>query len=227
MLKSKQKENQKKMDESCVLCELTDEAVKNLSSSQTLRKPKKKTLFLFVSSLVLLIVMLVVAVFVIDKNSQSSSSDSGLVSVDMNNLFKDPLLGSPAVDFVSTDLDGNEIRLSDFRGEKPVLLVFWATWCGFCAKELPDLKIFTDRHKEDLKIFAIASGETEDTIREYAKEKEINFSMLLDEKREIWNAYLIRGTPNHVLIDKDGNITILRPGLADLESLEIMLTMLP
>lgn len=226
MIKSKRKENQKKMDESCALCELADEAVKNLSSSQTLRKPKKKKLSLFGGILVLLIVMLVVAVFVIGKRSQSSSSDSG-VSVDTNNIFKNPLLGSPAVDFVSTDLDGNEIRLSDFRGQKPVLLVFWATWCSFCAKELPDLKIFTDKHKEDLEVFAIASGETKDTIKEYAKEKEVNFSMLLDEKREIWNDYLIRGTPNHVLIDKDGNITTLRPGLADLENLETMLTMLP
>ena len=50
--------------------------------------------------------------------------------------------------------------------------------------------------------------------------------MLLDENREIWNQYLVRGTPAHFLIDSQGKIVSLRPGLASREDLEIMLTML-
>ena len=74
-------------------------------------------------------------------------------------------------------------------------------------------------------MIVISSGETKDTISDYAKEKDVNFMMLLDEQREIWSSYLVRGTPSHFLINKQREIVTLQYGLASLGELETMLTM--
>lgn len=131
-----------------------------------------------------------------------------------------------APDFVSKDAYENRVYLSDFQGKKPVLLIFWATWCGFCAKELPDLKAFTREYQNKIQVIAVASGESKETIQDYIQEKSVNFLILLDKDRKIWNQYFIRGTPSHFLIDKSGKIVALRPGLSSKENLEIMLTMM-
>lgn len=137
----------------------------------------------------------------------------------------DPRIGSLALDFVSEDVSGKKIALSDFRGKKPVLLIFWATWCGYCAKELPDLKTFTQKHQDEIQVLVVSSGESREIIKDYIQENDINFSMLLDEQKEIWNSYLVRGTPTHFLIDKAGKIVTLRLGLTQKDGLEVMLTM--
>ncbi len=135
-------------------------------------------------------------------------------------------VGDLAPDFVAEDIFGDKTALSDFKEKKPVLLVFWATWCGYCAKELPNLKGFAQDHQKEIQVIAVSSGESKETIRDYVQEKNVNFLMLLDENREIWNAYLVRGTPAHFLIDSSGKIVGLRPGLASREDLEMMMTML-
>ena len=134
-------------------------------------------------------------------------------------------IGSLAPDFTLQDIEGNQVILSSFRGEKPVLLVFWATWCKFCAEELPGLKEFAENHKEDIQVIVIPSGEVKRTIKEYIAEKNINFLMLLDETKEIWNDYGVRGTPAHFLINKEGKIAVKKPGFSNLDNLEKMLLM--
>lgn len=135
-------------------------------------------------------------------------------------------VGDLAPDFTSEDVHGNKISLSDFWDEKPVLLVFWATWCGYCAKELPDLKAFVNEHQDKIQAMIVDSGEPRETIREYIEEKEINFLMLLDEDRKIWSRYFVRGTPSHFFVSSQGKIAAFRPGLASKEDLETMMIML-
>lgn len=136
-----------------------------------------------------------------------------------------PRIGALAPDFTALDLQGNKAALNDLISQKPVLLIFWATWCGYCAKELPDLKTFTKNRQNQIQVVTIASGEVKSTVNDYVKEKDVNFMMLLDEKKEIWNTYLVRGTPSHFLINKQGEIVTMLPGLASLDNLETMLKM--
>ena len=136
-------------------------------------------------------------------------------------------IGDFAPDFSYYDGYGNQISLSDYQDKKPVLLIFWATWCKFCAEELEDLKAFTQEHQNEIQIIVISSGEDQETVRNYILEKDINFLMILDEDRKLWNQYLVRGTPTHFLISKQGKVVAVRPGVASKKDLENLMTMLP
>ncbi|MBU3942995.1 TlpA family protein disulfide reductase [Patescibacteria group bacterium] len=136
-------------------------------------------------------------------------------------------IGDMAYDFSTEDSFGSKITLSEFRNKRPVLLVFWATWCGYCAKELPDMKEFVQKYQDRIQVIIIASGEEEKTVKEYIQEKDINFRIFLDKNRKIWSQYAVRGTPSHFLINIEGEINYLRPGLASKTDLEIMMTMVP
>jgi len=133
---------------------------------------------------------------------------------------------SLAPDFTSQDVFGNQVSLSDFQGKKPVLLVFWATWCGYCKEELPDLKEFNQKYKDRIEVVVIDSGETKETIKDYIEENSIDFTVLLDEQREIWNKYFVRGTPAHFLINKQSQAVTAWPGLASMANLEEMFNLL-
>ncbi len=229
----KQENNQQQ--ENCPLCESSKEALEKLDLESGLvnaRKPK-----LFWKGLIILGLMGlgVFSVYIFMSNFRSNFSpqapkNNKLAEVgvfqDTNEKSK-PQINALSPDFVAEDIFDNKITLSSFRGKKPALLVFWATWCGYCAKELPDLKMFNQKYYDDIQVVAVDSGESKQTIADYIQKENINFLMLLDEQRKIWNQYLVRGTPAHFLIGKDGKIITIRPGLASLADLEIMLSMIP
>lgn len=232
-----------KRGEECPLCKVSEETLQKLKkkedfSKKAIAKPKKKSSGKFKLIVFIFVVGLIVIAFY--KLSPNFTSQSLQVSTPtqeqtaeeknqakiLDVLPKALKVGDSAPDFTTEDVDGNKISLSDFQDKKPVLLIFWATWCGYCAMELPLLKAFTQEHQNEIQVITVSSGEKKETIRNYIQEKDVNFLMLLDEKREIWQQYFIRGTPSHFLIDSGGKIIALRPGLALKENLENLLTIL-
>ncbi len=116
-----------------------------------------------------------------------------------------------APDFTLIALDGEEVTLAQFRG-KVVILNFWATWCGPCKAEIPDLiQMYQDHRDQGLEILGItvASGSAAE-ISEFVKKYQINYPVLTgDEKymQELANQYGgIRAIPTTFLIDRQGNI---------------------
>lgn len=210
-------QNNNKQGESCPLCETTKKVLNMLKPDKDSEiKDKKSSRRIKMAFGFLIIILGLIGGYKIltkENNLIQGQSINGQIS-------------SLAPDFASEDVFGNKVALSNFRGKKPVLLVFWATWCGQCAKELPDLKTFAGKYEDMIQVLAVDSGEPKETIKDYIQEKKINFLILLDEERKIWNQYLIRGTPSHFLIDKEGKIITLRPGLALLKDLEMMMTMI-
>ena len=115
----------------------------------------------------------------------------------------------PAPDFRFVDYDGNEYRLSDFRGT-PVVLNFWATWCGPCRNELPE---FDEASREyDGKIqfimldLADGVGDTVEAASGFVAENGFTFPVFYDTSLEGMQAYGINAIPVTVFIDADGNI---------------------
>ena len=123
-----------------------------------------------------------------------------------------PEVGRNAPDFVLRDLDGVKIMLSGLRG-KPVVLNFWATWCGYCVDEMPLLQEIHDtRAGEGLVILAINSGETETQAKEFMRTNGYSFTVLLDRYQDVVPFYKVRGLPTTFFIDKEGVIQDIRVG---------------
>ena len=116
--------------------------------------------------------------------------------------------GAVAPDFIlpTTD-DGVAVRLSDFRG-RPVLVNFWATWCGPCRREMPDLVRVHQRFADaGLVVIGVNIQESPQTAREFADEFGVEFPVALDLSGEITARYLRIGAPNTIFVDRTGVIT--------------------
>ena len=113
-----------------------------------------------------------------------------------------------APDFQLPSLDGQTINLSDFRG-KPVLLNFWATWCGPCELEMPFLQeIYEDEEwsEKGLVMLAVDIGEPPARVKDFMERLGLSFTVLLDIDQDVALKYNIRAIPTTFFIDKDGII---------------------
>lgn len=116
-----------------------------------------------------------------------------------------PIAGHPAPNFELVSTDGETMRLSDLSG-KPVILNFWATWCGPCRAEFPEFQQAAVDNADRLVIVGInnTSADNPDAIPEFLKEFGITFPILLDNDREAVDAYNILGLPTTIFIDDQG-----------------------
>ena len=138
-----------------------------------------------------------------------------------------PLVAFSAPLFVLKNIDGVEVSLKELRGQA-VLLVFTASTCDFFQQELRDLERFADFYRGQIPVFAIYSQESFLALRNYKKENNVNFSILVDQDGSVFQDYKISisGTPAHFLIDKSGKISAVWPGAASLSALEGLVTSL-
>jgi thiol-disulfide isomerase/thioredoxin len=120
-------------------------------------------------------------------------------------------MGSPAPDFELLSLDGEQVKLSDFKG-KPVLINFWATWCGPCRLEMPLFQKYHDNYRDDLTILAINMGESIDEASAFASEEGLNLPILLDRMGVVEELYRVRGLPSTYFIDEKADIKFLHLG---------------
>ncbi len=113
-------------------------------------------------------------------------------------------VGTAAPDFELESLDGQSIRLSQFRGQ-PVLLSFGASWCPDCRKEAPLLQELHESHP-DLAILLIDSRESPETVGNFAARFGITHPVLLDADGSISDRYQIVAIPTELFIDAEGTI---------------------
>lgn len=114
---------------------------------------------------------------------------------------------SAAPDFTLKDLDGNDVKLSDFRG-KVVFLNFWATWCPYCVEEMPDLQKANDTLAKEGKavILAVDVAENSEIVKKYVSDKKLSLKVLLDTDGRIADIYKVTGIPITFIINRDGTI---------------------
>jgi peroxiredoxin len=115
-------------------------------------------------------------------------------------------VGQMAPDFNAVDQFGQKISLYELRG-KIVLIDFWATWCGPCLEELPNIhKIWERYHNNGLVVIGISLDKEEGKIREFLDEGGFLYSHVWDKDRQISDSYKVVGVPTVFLIDKKGQI---------------------
>ena len=123
-----------------------------------------------------------------------------------------PEIGKTAPDFTLKGLDGQEVSLSDFRG-KPVLLNFWANWCGPCRLEMPFLQeIYEKWNGKGLVLLAVNLQENQGTVEDFINGAGYTFPVLLAPGNQVPLSYNIRGIPATFFIDADGVIRDIKVG---------------
>jgi thiol-disulfide isomerase/thioredoxin len=119
------------------------------------------------------------------------------------------LPGHRATDFTGTDLAGNRISLSDYRG-KVVLLDFWATWCRPCLAEIPHLKAIQAKYEDaGFTIIGVNLDMSRQPVEALVNEAGITWPQIYDDtgwKNEIAELYRVTGIPSTFLIDRNGII---------------------
>lgn len=113
----------------------------------------------------------------------------------------------PAPDFFLTDLDGNQHRLSDYRGQV-IIINFWATWCPPCREEMPSMqRAWEQLEKEGILMFGIDVGEDEDTIFLFTANYPVEFPLLMDRDARATNQWPVRGLPTTFVVGPKGRIS--------------------
>jgi cytochrome c biogenesis protein CcmG/thiol:disulfide interchange protein DsbE len=133
-------------------------------------------------------------------------------------LISQPLRpsGPSAPNFTLKDVaSGKEVSLSDYKG-RPVVLVFWATWCGYCEREMSALKSTYKSYQDaGLVILAINAGDSASDVRSYRKSHGLTFPVLLDPKRKTLGLYKVSAFPTNVFIDTSGRTVYTVVGMMD------------
>ena len=119
-----------------------------------------------------------------------------------------------APDFSLTTLDGKTITKASLQGQ-PTLLMFWASWCGTCRHELPNVKTLYEQHKaKGFHAVAIGFRDEEANIRGYvqAHRSTFVFPAAYDVQNRVSTLFRARGTPTFVVLDAQGRIVLVHTG---------------
>lgn len=127
-------------------------------------------------------------------------------------LPEGPLAGYRAIEFTLPTSTGLELTLSDFQGQ-PVILNFWASWCGPCLAELPLLERTAIQYRGRVAILGVNNGETLRVVQNFANEHALSFPLLLDDNYLVGDQYLVTALPTTVFIDENGIIQEMFTGI--------------
>ena len=150
-----------------------------------------------------------------EENNKEATDTEESISTDKNDVVIAP-------DFELESTDGTKIKLSDLR-DKNVIVNFWATWCGFCVEEMPDLQKLQETYKDDdLLILAVNVGETKEEVEKFMKENNINLTVLLDKDSSVANTYGLRSFPSTLAINKKGEVVSGYVGMLTYDQMELL-----
>ena len=128
-----------------------------------------------------------------------------------------------AYDFTVYDENNNAYKLSDFEG-KPVVLNFWASWCGPCKSEMPDFEMAYQEYGEKIQFLMInmtdGYQETVSSANDFIKDKGYTFPVFYDSNLEAAKAYSVYSIPATYFIDAEGYIIAWGSGALSAENLQ-------
>jgi len=122
------------------------------------------------------------------------------------------ILSGEAPDFTLRSDTGENIRLSEYRGEV-VLINFWASWCGPCRQEMPILDELHNQYKGlGFTVLGVNVEQDPQQARKLLKNMPVSFPVLFDDRSVVSKEYDVIAMPSTVLVDRDGNMRYLHKG---------------
>lgn len=130
---------------------------------------------------------------------------------------------SAAPEFTVYDREGGAVALSEFRG-KPVILNFWATWCGYCVQEMPDFEELFQTYGEQIHFLMInATDGQQETVEKatgFVDGKGFTFPVYFDTEQSAVSAYGIHAMPMTFFLDAEGNFVAYGQGMLTGDALQ-------
>lgn len=136
-----------------------------------------------------------------DTSNSSGNADS------QNDTSTEEII--PATDFTVYTKDGTAVNLSDFYG-KPIVVNFWATWCGPCKMELPAFDTLYQQYKDQVHFLMVnltdSVDETMESVSDFVTKNNYTFPVYYDTDMDAALTYYITSVPRTLFIDSDGTI---------------------
>ena len=196
------------------------------------RRPSKAAVFIAMAAVAvaILLVMLAPGGGTGDTAAPATTSSGGNLTGSPNSAEEDAaadakLAGKAApLDFVLKDMNGVDVKLAAFRG-KPIVVNFWATWCGPCRAEIPSLVELRTKYSAEgteVVILGVSVDDPVDKLKPYAAMMKMNYPVLVGNGREdVMDAFgPLWGIPVTVFIGRDGKIAKKHSGIASKEQFE-------
>jgi cytochrome c biogenesis protein CcmG, thiol:disulfide interchange protein DsbE len=134
-----------------------------------------------------------------------------------------PEVGNYLAEYTATNLDGSKFDMAT-RRDKVVLVNVWATWCGPCRFEIPELQALHDQFKADgFEVVGISVDESGvESVKQFVDEQKMTYPVALDPEGRIANLVQTSMLPTNVLLDRDGKIVWKRAGVIVKNDRELM-----
>jgi len=129
-----------------------------------------------------------------------------------SSLASSDLAGKPAPDFALKSSTGENMRLSEYRGDV-VMINFWATWCGPCRQEMPLLEqLYTRYARVGFNLLGVNIDDDSSRAMDMIAELGVSFPVLFDERKEVSKMYNVDAMPVTVIVDREGMVRFVHQG---------------
>ena len=127
-------------------------------------------------------------------------------------LASSGLEGEVAPDFALKSSTGENLRLSEYRGDV-VMINFWATWCGPCRQEMPLLdELYTRYERVGFSLLGVNIDDDSRRAMQMIEDLGVSFPVLFDARKEVSELYEVEAMPVTVLVDREGNVRHVHHG---------------